>query len=104
MNDASRTGGIDRPPARFLRYKAIKLQAEAAAELAVAALQGKQPPSGLVNGKQDNGSTQVPSVFLKPVSVTVDNINDTIIKDGFWKASQICTPQYAAACKKAGIQ
>jgi D-xylose transport system substrate-binding protein len=85
-------------------YKAIKLQAEAAAELAVATVQGKQPPAGLLNAKQDNGKGgTIPSVFLKPVTVTADNIDDTIIKDGFWKPSQICTAQYAAACKKAGI-
>jgi D-xylose transport system substrate-binding protein len=85
-------------------YKAIKPEAEQAAELAVALAKGEDPPSGLVNDKVDNGQKQVDSVLLQPVSVTVDNINDTIIKDGFWTADQICTPQYAAACKKAGIQ
>jgi D-xylose transport system substrate-binding protein len=85
-------------------YKAYKPEAEGAAELAFALLQGKQPPSGLVNEKTDNGKEQVPSAILKPIAVTVDNINDTVIKDGLWKASQICTSQYAAACKKAGIQ
>src|SRR5215216_8016142 len=85
-------------------YKAIKPEAEAAAELAVALVQGKQPPSGLVNDKVDNGQEQVPSVLLKPVAVTKDNIQSTIVKDGFWKASQICTGKYASACKEAGIQ
>src|SRR5215217_240650 len=78
-------------------YKAIKPEAEAAAELAVALVQGKQPPSGLVNDKVDNGQEQVPSVLLKPVAVTKDNIQSTIVKDGFWKASQICTGKYASA-------
>jgi D-xylose transport system substrate-binding protein len=86
-------------------YKAIKPEAEAAATLAVALLQGKEAPSGLVNTKTANGSAgDVPSVIMDPVAVTVDNINDTIIKDGFWKASEICTGQYAAGCKSAGIQ
>jgi D-xylose transport system substrate-binding protein len=85
-------------------YKAIKPEAQAAAELAVALVQGKQPPSGLVNDKVDNGQEQVPSVLLKPVAVTKDNVNDTIVKDGFWKPSQICTGKYASACKQAGIQ
>jgi D-xylose transport system substrate-binding protein len=86
-------------------YKAIKPEAEAAATLAVALLQGKPAPSGLVNTKTANGSAgDVPSVIMDPVAVTVDNINDTIIKDGFWKASEICTGQYAAGCKTAGIQ
>jgi D-xylose transport system substrate-binding protein len=85
-------------------YKAIKPEAEAAAELAVALARGEDPPAGLVNDKVDNGTKQVPSVLLKPVAVTKDNIQDTIVKDGFWKASQICAGKYAAACKEAGIQ
>jgi D-xylose transport system substrate-binding protein len=85
-------------------YKAIKPEAQAAAQLAVALVQGKKPPSGLVNDKVDNGQEQVPSVLLKPVAVTVDNIQDTIVKDGFWTVDQICTPEYAKACKQAGLQ
>jgi D-xylose transport system substrate-binding protein len=85
-------------------YKAIKPEAEAAATLANDLLNGKQPEAGMVNGKTNNGQADIPSVLLKPVSVTVDNINDTIIKDGFWKASEICTGRFAAGCKSAGIQ
>jgi D-xylose transport system substrate-binding protein len=85
-------------------YKAYKPEAEGAAELAFALLQGKQPPSGLVNDKTNNGTKDVPSAILKPVAVTKDNVMDTVVKDGLWKVSAICTGQYAAACKKAGIQ
>jgi D-xylose transport system substrate-binding protein len=84
-------------------YKAIKPEAEAAATLAVALAQGKSAPSGLINGKTDNQAGQVPSVLLTPVSVTKSNVKDTIIKDGFWKASEICTSEYAKACTAAGI-
>jgi D-xylose transport system substrate-binding protein len=85
-------------------YKAIKPEAEAAAELAVSLVKGEEPPADLVGDKVDNGMKQVPSVLLEPVAVTKDNINDTIVKDQFWTADQICTGKYAAACKKAGIQ
>jgi D-xylose transport system substrate-binding protein len=85
-------------------YLAIKKQAESSAELAVALAQGKQPPAGLVNAKTDNGSGQVATVLLDPIAVKKDNIKDTIIADDFLKASEICTSQYAAACKEAGIQ
>jgi D-xylose transport system substrate-binding protein len=85
-------------------YKAIKPEAEAAAQLAVALVQGKQPPSGLVNDEVDNGMKQVPSVLLKPVAVTKDNIQDTIVKDGFWTPQQICTGRFAQACQQAGIE
>jgi D-xylose transport system substrate-binding protein len=85
-------------------YKAIKPEAEQAAQLAVALVQGKSAPSGLVNGKTDNGKKQVDSILLKPVAVTADNVQDTVVKDGFWKASEICTKAYAADCKKHGVQ
>jgi D-xylose transport system substrate-binding protein len=85
-------------------YKAYKPEAETAAELAYALLQGEEPASGLVNEKIDNGQEKVPSVILDPVAVTVDNINDTVIKDGLWTAADICTGKYAAACEEAGIK
>ena len=85
-------------------YKAIIPEAEAAAEIAVALAQGKEPPADLVKDKIDNGQEEVPSVLLTPVAVTKENIQDTIIKDGFWKASEVCTGKYAAACKEAGVQ
>src|SRR3954447_19787344 len=84
-------------------YKAIKPEAENAAQLAYDLSQGKAP-TVQVNGQTDNGQGQIKSVLLQPVSVTKDNINDTVVKDGFWKASQICAGQYASACKQAGIQ
>jgi D-xylose transport system substrate-binding protein len=85
-------------------YKAIKPEAQQAAELAVPLAQGKDVPGGLVNANIDNGQEKVPSVLLTPVEVTKDNINDTIVKDGFWTVKQICTPEYAKACKENGIQ
>jgi D-xylose transport system substrate-binding protein len=84
-------------------YKAIKPEAEAAAQLAYDLLNGKTPDSTTVNGKTDNGSGQVPSVLLQPVAVTKDNVKSTIVKDGFWTAAQLCTSQYKAACTAAGI-
>jgi D-xylose transport system substrate-binding protein len=85
-------------------YKPIKPEAEAAAELAVALVRGEDPPSGLVNSETDNGQEQVPTVLIKTVAVTKDNVQDTVIKDGFWKASEVCTGRYARACQQAGIE
>ncbi|HEX2070336.1 MAG TPA: sugar ABC transporter substrate-binding protein [Thermoleophilaceae bacterium] len=85
-------------------YKAIKPEAEAAAELAVALVRGEDPPAGLVEDEVDNGQKQVPSVLLTPVAVTRDNIQDTIVKDRFWTVDQICTARYRQACEEAGIR
>jgi D-xylose transport system substrate-binding protein len=84
-------------------YLTINKQAEVSAELAVALAQHKPVPAGLVNAKTDNGAMQVPSVLLTPVAVTKDNIKDTVVKDGFYKPSEICTGKYATGCKDAGL-
>jgi D-xylose transport system substrate-binding protein len=85
-------------------YKAIIPEAEAAAELAVALGRGEDPPANVINGETDNNKKKVPSVLLTPVAVTKENVNDTIIKDGFWKASEICTGEFKAACDENGIK
>ena len=85
-------------------YLAIKQQAETSAQIAVAAAQGKDAPADVVDAEVDNGAKQVPSVLLSPIAVTKDNINDTVIKDGFLTVDEICTGSYKAACEEAGIQ
>ena len=42
-------------------------------------------------------------MLLTPVAVTKDNIKDTVIKDGFYTAAQICTRSCAQPCAAAGI-
>jgi D-xylose transport system substrate-binding protein len=85
-------------------YKAIKQEARKAAQIAVAVAKGDKVPAGVVNQHVANGKKSVPSVILTPVAVTKDNIEDTVVKDGFWTASQICTSRYVAACHAAGIK
>jgi D-xylose transport system substrate-binding protein len=85
-------------------YKAIKPEAYAAAEMAVALAEGEEVPSGLVNGKINNEAEEVESVLLEPVAVTRENINETVVKDGFWTASEICTGPYKKACEEVGIE
>ena len=86
-------------------YKAIKPEAEAAAELAYDLLTKTPVPADMTNGKTtNNGTIDVPSVLLTPVAVTKDNIKSTVVADGFWTVAQICTPDYAADCTAAGLQ
>ena len=82
-------------------YKAVKPEAQQAAQMAVDLANGRKPT--IANKKTDNGQLQVPSVILTPVAVTKDNVKDTVVKDGFWKTKQICTSAYASACKAAGL-
>jgi D-xylose transport system substrate-binding protein len=83
-------------------YKAIKPEAEGAAQLAVDLVNGKTS-SEAAKDKVNNGQKDVPSVLLEPVAVTKDNIKDTIVADGFLKPAQICTGSAASACTQAGI-
>jgi len=86
-------------------YKAIKPEAEAAAQLAYDLLTDANIPASMTNGKTvNNGSIDVPSVLLTPIAVTKDNIKDTVVADGFWTVDQICTADYADACIAAGLQ
>jgi D-xylose transport system substrate-binding protein len=83
-------------------YKAIKQEADAASKLAIALAKKQAPPAGLVNGKSDDTSRQVPSVLLKPQAITKDNIA-VVIKDGFLKKSDICAGKFAQFCTQLGL-
>jgi D-xylose transport system substrate-binding protein len=85
-------------------YKATKLETKAAAELATALVNGEDPPAGLVNGKVDNGTFEVPSVLETPVAVTIDNVQDTVFKDGYQTVEDVCVGDYVQACEAAGIE
>lgn len=82
-------------------YKAIKQQAEASATAAVDLANGKTPTNA--TGSVNNGEVDVPSILLTPVSVTKDNVKDTIVADQFYTVDQICTADYKEACTAAGI-
>ena len=72
-------------------------------QIAVALAQGEDVPEGLVNGETDNGIERSRRSCSTPVAVTIDNIQDTVIKaDGFQTVDDICVGQYAQACQAAG--
>jgi D-xylose transport system substrate-binding protein len=84
-------------------YQPIPKIASTAAELAVPLAQGKTPPASLTPSKVDNGGGQVPSALLDTIAVTKDNVDSTVIKDGFLKPGDVCTARYKQACQEAGI-
>jgi D-xylose transport system substrate-binding protein len=81
-------------------YKAVKKEADAASQVAIALDKGQTPNAP---DQTQNGSVQTPSVLLPPVAVTKANIKDTVLKDGFLTRSQICVGKFAADCTKAGL-
>jgi D-xylose transport system substrate-binding protein len=86
-------------------YKAIYLEAQASAALALYLRAGVEPPAALVNGKvmDSTQNKDVPSVLLKPIWVTSENLGDTTVKDKFVDAAQLCAGDLADACKAANI-
>jgi D-xylose transport system substrate-binding protein len=85
-------------------YQPIIQIAETAAELAVPIAQGEDPPADLASEKVDNGAKQVPSSLLDTIAINKDNIDSTVVKDGFLDVGDICTGAYKSACKEAGLQ
>jgi len=61
-------------------YKPIVNEAVTAAEEAVRLAKGEKTHA---DGTMSNGKMKVPTIMLKPVVVTKDNIKTTVVKDGF---------------------
>lgn len=86
-------------------YKPIYLEAQAAAALAMYIRAKATPPTALVNGQvtDTTAKVQVSSSLLVPKWVTPSNMNDTVIKDSFVPAKQLCAGSYASKCSANGI-
>jgi D-xylose transport system substrate-binding protein len=88
-------------------YKAIKPEAEKAAEWAVDIATGNTSAAqALATTKTNNGQKDVPSIILTPVAVTKATAKTTVgqmISDGFLTANQICAGATAAVCAQVGL-
>lgn len=67
-------------------YKPLK---ELAAKAAEAAVRLAQHRPVIAKAELDNGKVKVPSIFLEVVSVTKDNLKQTVIADGFLKEEDV---------------
>jgi D-xylose transport system substrate-binding protein len=70
-------------------YKPIPKEAEGVAQLVKALVEGKDT-STIATRKQNNGMKDIPSVLLAVQSVDKTNMKDTVIKDGFATATDVC--------------
>jgi D-xylose transport system substrate-binding protein len=82
-------------------YKPIKAEAEAAADVAIALLNGEDVES--VEGDWEvqsinNGEADLPYIALEPIAVTKDNIAETVIEDEFRTWDEICTGEFEQFC------
>ncbi|CAM5598210.1 Solute-binding protein OS=Streptomyces glaucescens OX=1907 GN=SGLAU_25735 PE=4 SV=1 [Streptomyces glaucescens] len=85
-------------------YKPYAPEAEAAAQMAVALAKGEDLGSIAKDKVSSDSAKDVPSILVDVTSLTQENINDTVIKDGIYTADEICTAKYKAACAKLGIK
>ncbi|MFI9246810.1 substrate-binding domain-containing protein [Streptomyces sp. NPDC053086] len=84
-------------------YKSYPQEADIAAQMAVALAKGQSLDS-IAKDKVSSGSAKdVPSVLVPVVSLTKDNIKDTVVKDGIYTVDEICAGKYKSACDKLGL-
>lgn len=81
-------------------FKPITKQATIAADAALTIVRGGHP-KGSTTTKV--GNSEVPTITLTPVTVTVKNVKNVVIDSGFHTVAQICTPAYKTYCKEHGI-
>jgi D-xylose transport system substrate-binding protein len=86
-------------------YKPYPQEAENAAEMAVTKAQGKSIQfAALTRDRADSPTHKGSPTRLVPVvAVTKSNIEDTLIKDGMYKLSDVCPPELAADCAASGL-
>ncbi|HEY9440642.1 MAG TPA: substrate-binding domain-containing protein [Streptomyces sp.] len=85
-------------------YKPYPQEGVVAAEMAVTLAKGDKLDT-VATSKVNNASQKdIPSVLVPVISLTKDNIKDTVLKDGIWTVGDICTPKYKAACDALGLK
>ncbi|GAA0658581.1 substrate-binding domain-containing protein [Streptomyces thermocarboxydovorans] len=87
-------------------YKSYPQEAESAAEMAVAKIQGKDIQfDALTRDRVDSPTHKNIRAQLVPVvALTKDNIKDTVIADEIYEVSDICTAKYKAECEAIDLK
>jgi D-xylose transport system substrate-binding protein len=89
-------------------YKPYPVEAKAAAELALAAANGEEPPAGLINTQVDNGAATIPTYEIPTIyghlepGVDPETLVQKAVDYGMFTWKEVCTGEAAAteACKK----
>lgn len=81
-------------------YKPYPQEAENAAEMAVAKVQGRDIQFDALTRESVDSPTHkdIPAQLVPVVALTRDNIGDTVVADGIYEVSDICTAKFASAC------
>ncbi|MFI2641066.1 sugar ABC transporter substrate-binding protein [Streptomyces sp. NPDC018610] len=86
-------------------FKSYPQEAETVAKMAVSIAKTGKIDSSLNTSTVDSGTEKgIPSVIVPVVSLTKDNVSDTVVKQGYYTVGEICTAKYKAACAKIGLK
>jgi D-xylose transport system substrate-binding protein len=87
-------------------YKSYPQEANTAAEMAVAHVQGRSIEfDALTRDKVDSPTNKdIPSQLVPVVALTKENIDTTVVRDGIYTVKEICTSKYRSACTELGLK
>ncbi|SNX62633.1 D-xylose transport system substrate-binding protein [Streptomyces sp. TLI_55] len=87
-------------------YKSFLEEANSAADMAVAKIQGQDIMFDALTQDTVDSPTEkdIPSMLVPVVALTQYNIKETVIKDGVYTVKDICTAAYAARCAAIGLE
>ncbi|MDL5202751.1 substrate-binding domain-containing protein [Streptomyces sp. ALI-76-A] len=87
-------------------YKSFLLEADNAAKMAVARVQGRSIEFEALTPDTVDSPTQqdIPSMLVQVVAVTKDNIKETVVQDGVYSVRDICTAAYEEDCAAIGLE
>ncbi|WP_225838679.1 sugar ABC transporter substrate-binding protein [Streptomyces sp. NK08204] len=87
-------------------YKPYPDEAEAAAQIAVAKVQGRDMQfDALTQDKVDSPTIKnIPSKLVQVNALTKSKIEETVIADGIYTVDEICTAKYKADCAAIGLK
>ena len=78
-------------------FKSFPREAEKAADVAVSLVTGQEVKDAV----EQEG---VPSFVFEPLVVTIDNLTDTVVRDGIFSIAQICDATVLADCTRLGLR
>ncbi|MEU6667111.1 substrate-binding domain-containing protein [Streptomyces sp. NPDC046727] len=87
-------------------YKSYPDEAEAAAQMAVTKIQGKDIQfDALTQDRVDSPTNKdIPSRLVQVSALTRKTIKDTVVADGIYSVDEICTAKYKTACAAIGLK
>ena len=85
-------------------YRPVKMEVDAAAVIAYDLAFGVAVPVAMTAGATVNNTARdVPAALIEPMAVTRRELVSTVVADGFWTRTQICTAEFTKACRAAGL-